>query len=115
MSPHEACIPEHTEFSRVRCDTDEVDDVVEVLFNSLPEGFLRQQRTRKGGRVTEPSGRAAFDFDYRVDVAGFPRFEIPLLCGRVIASNFTTGIKSTACHIEIILGHERKSLINLAS
>jgi hypothetical protein len=34
---------------------------------------------------------------------------------RVIASNFTTGIKSTVCHIEIILVHERKSLINLAS
>jgi hypothetical protein len=34
---------------------------------------------------------------------------------RVIASNFTTGIKSTAYHIEIILAYERKSLINLAS
>ena len=34
---------------------------------------------------------------------------------RVIASNFITGIKSTTCHIEIILAYERKSLINLAS
>jgi hypothetical protein len=38
-----------------------------------------------------------------------------LVAPRVIASNFTTGIKSTTFHIEIILAYERKSLINLAS
>jgi hypothetical protein len=42
MPPHEAGIPEHTEVRRVRCDADEVDDVVEVSFDCLPEGFLRQ-------------------------------------------------------------------------